>query len=207
MKDVKKQFKYIILGSMILFSIIMLCARLVDSSKKIERSITIDTEPVITMNELGYPKEEYVQSKVSNLVLGSKKVGKSYYLSMSSSDVDGNYDVEIDVYQLNDSSLALQTYKQLIEEKYTYMKSFVCKITSNCTVPTIKYEKAIENMTLVDASIWKAEEVYEYKDWKNIYFIRQENKVVLLELSDDVVLKDELIHNFTECFESIDFDN
>ena len=59
MKDVKKQFKYIILGSMILFSIIMLCARLVDSSKKIERSITIDTEPVITMNELGYPKEEY----------------------------------------------------------------------------------------------------------------------------------------------------
>ena len=42
---------------------------------------------------------------------------------MSSSDVDGNYDVGIDVYQLNDSSLALQTYKQLIEEKYTYMKT------------------------------------------------------------------------------------
>ena len=183
-EEVRKHLLFLRLGVALFVIVCILCTALFFSEPELkEWSTELAVEAVLTMEDLGYQDDRNPDATVYAVTYGTEKAGDCYRLALSAED--GRKSLNIDVYRLLKNIEEEEIFKHLVEKQYT---SFQKKtFGAREYMPAVRYERAIEQMVKLDASLWDAEEAYAIQSInlteKNLVFVKRRQEILILKIS------------------------
>ena len=158
--------------------------------------IDYDAKPLLTMDELINEETKIEYSTIDGLYINKEKVGYIYNLYITNTDSNSFKKIELKFTKINDEKLLVEQFNDEIREEVTYFnkQKNICT-GSQCHMPTLRYEKALEQLFELDIDNQKVVRSYslypidnnELKEaFTNIIFILRKNDFVIIKVSSKI---------------------
>lgn len=158
--------------------------------------IDYDAKPLLTMDELINEETKIEYSTIDGLYINKEKVGYIYNLYITNTDSNSFKKIELKFTKINDEKLLVEQFNDEIREEVTYINKQKNMCTgSKCHMPTLRYEKALEQLFELDIDNQKVVRAYslypidnnELKEaFTNIIFILRRNDFVIIKVSSKI---------------------
>ena len=129
---------------------------------------------------LGFAESETMQASVYSYTLNSERIGTSCQTSV----YDEEKGLSLSLYVLNETADTEAAFQYIVEKEYTSsQKTFID--TKRQYMPTVKYERAVEQMIRLNESSWNAELVYALSsldaDNSNLILMKRKHEIIVLD--------------------------
>ena len=158
--------------------------------------IDYDAKPLLTMDELINEETKIEYSTIDGLYINKEKVGYIYNLYITNTDSNSFKKIELKFTKIQDEELLVEQYNDEIREEVTFINKQINMCTgSKCHMPTLRYEKALEQLFDIDIDNQKVVRAYslypidnnELKEaFTNIIFILRRNDFVIIKVSSKI---------------------
>ena len=207
----RKKLRIMMLTAAIIVNLCLIFPAFFSSNEIVERKYKDNITPIITMEDLKFDNSVTEESSINVLMSGNNRIGVVYNLYMNASQNDETLGVDINVYLLNEAEDTNVYTKKIISNKYTAVKSKESTCTgSRCHFPNVDYDTAVKNMYKLDWSEWNVNSVYSMYDLNssndntnNYIFIQDDNKVIILRVSNNILLTSDNIKILNTSFNTI----
>lgn len=179
---------------------IILCTMLFFTKPELKEWLSdLDAEPVLTMQDFGYPDSSAPDASIYAVTYDSERAASCYKLQLSAEE--GKKYIELDVYRMEADADTI--FQRIVEQRVTsYRKN---SYGSRNHMPDIKYDRAIEQMIELDAASWHADAAFAHNEWdaafNNLIFVKRKSEILVvsmtgIEWTEEV--KESLLHGIDQ---------
>ena len=147
--------------------------------------IDYDAKPLLTMDDLINEETNIEYSTIDGLYINKEKVGYIYNLYITNTDSNNFKKFEFKFTKIHDEELLVEQFNDEIREEVTYINKQKNMCTSSkCHMPTLRYEKALEQLIELDIDSQKVARAYSLYPIDNNEPIRLINIITIVDKID-----------------------
>ncbi len=160
--------------------IAVLCMTMNPKDEYKEWLIEENVSAAMEVSGLGFAESRTMQASVYSYTLNSERIGTSCQTSV----YDEEKGFSLSIYVLNDTVDTEAAFQHIVEKEYTSSQKIFID-TKRHHMPTVKYERAVEQMIRLNESSWNAECVYAFSALdtadSNLILMKRKYEIIVLD--------------------------